>query len=131
MVTVCNNKTEVPLAGCESHRLQLGVYDKLGPEEKKRGINIVQEASIENQALSKVDKLMGELNTIKNAAILCGGLTDEEGDIKPERRTRAKWASSFKILVKYENFAQLSLESVMDFLFLFKNLFLRLKREVY
>ena len=90
------NKTEVPLAGCESHRLQLGVYDKLGPEKKKRGVNIVQEASIENQALSKVDKLMGELNTIKNAAILRGGLTEEEGDIKPERRTRAEWASLFK-----------------------------------
>ena len=44
---------------------------------------------------------MGELKTIKNAAILRAGLSEADGDIKPERRTKVKWASLFKMLKKW------------------------------
>jgi hypothetical protein len=69
------DRAGVPLAGCESHRLQLGVYDLLGPEEKKSADGrVTQQASSENKAIRKLDLLMGELKTYKNAALLRFGL---------------------------------------------------------
>jgi hypothetical protein len=96
------DRVGIPLAGCQGHRLQLGVYDFLGNEEKKTNGRVVRVASAEQQALRKLDLLMGELKTIKNAAILRSGLTADEGDIKPERRIKAKWASLFGMLMKWK-----------------------------
>ena len=96
------NRTGIPLAGCGAHRLQLAVNDYLGKEETKRNGSIIQPASPEQAAIRKLDLLMGELKTIKNAAILRAGLSEADGDIKPERRTKVKWASLFKMLKKWE-----------------------------
>ena len=54
------NRIGVPLAGCQSHYLQLGVYDFLGPEEKKnaQGI-IIQNVSRDSLIIRKLDFLMG------------------------------------------------------------------------
>jgi len=70
------NRTGIYLAGCGAHRLHLVVYDFLGPEEKKRSDGqVVREASEEQAVISKHNALMGELKTIKNAAILRSCLT--------------------------------------------------------
>jgi len=97
------NRIGVPLAGCESHRLQLGVYDLLGPEEKKSTAGAVtQEASADNAVIRKLDLLMGELTTLKNAGILRQGFLDGELLLRPQRRIKAKWASLLGMLVKWE-----------------------------
>jgi len=98
---LCND-AGFPLAGCQSHRLQLAVTDLLGPEEKKVDGVVRQQASHEQAVLRKLDLLMGELSTIKNAAILRGGFEEDEQSLKPERRCKAKWASLFKMLLKWE-----------------------------
>ena len=80
----------VPLAGCQRHRLQLVVYDLLGPEEKTTAGIVTQEASEENAVIRKLDLLMGELVTIKNWATLKEGFQEGEVQLRPQRRIRAK-----------------------------------------
>jgi hypothetical protein len=93
----------VPLAGCESHRLQLGVYDSLGPEEKKNAAGVViQQPSAENALIRKLDLLMGELTTLKNWGILRQGFNEGEIMLRPQRRIKAKWASLVGMLTKWE-----------------------------
>ena len=93
----------VPLGGCESHRLQLAVYDFLGSEEKKNTAGVVtQEASADNAVIRKLDLLMGELTTLKNAGILRQGFLEGEIMLRPQRRIKAKWASLVGMLLKWE-----------------------------
>lgn len=97
------DQLEVPLVGCCSHRLQLAVKDYLGPEEKKVDGVITQIASPAQTVISNLDKLMGELTTLKNAAVLRSALRRlGMSPIKPERRCKAKWASLFNMLKKWE-----------------------------
>ena len=44
---------------------------------------------------------MGKLSTIKNAAILRGGFEEGEQILKSWRRCKAKWASLFKMRIKW------------------------------
>ena len=93
----------VPLAGCQSHRLQLGVYDFLGPEEKKNAEGvIIRHGSRDSLVIRKLDLLMSELKTAKNAATLKTGFQVGEIIYKPQRRIKAKWASLFEMLLKWE-----------------------------
>ena len=97
------NRIGVPLAGCQSHRLQLAVYDLLGSEERRSAAGvIIQEASAENAIIRKVDLLMGELTTIKNWAILRQGFLEGEYQLRPQRRIKAKWASLVGMLMKWD-----------------------------
>ena len=93
----------IPLPGCESHRLALAVGAHLGPEERKnRGGELTRDGSEEQNLIRKVDLLMGELKTIKNSAILRSCFADDEVQISPQRRTKAKWASLYKMLLAWE-----------------------------
>ena len=97
------NRIGVPLAGCQSHRLQLAVYDLLGPEERRSAAGVIsQEASAENAIIRKLDLLMGELTTIKNWAILRQGFLEGEFQLRPQRRIKAKWVTLVGMLMKWD-----------------------------
>jgi len=71
--------------------LQLGVYDLLGPEEKKNAAGVVtQQPSAENALIRKLDLLMGELTMLKNWGILRQGFNEWEIMLRPQRRITAK-----------------------------------------
>ena len=83
--------------------MQLGVYDFLGQEEKRSAAGAVtQEASEDNAVIRKLDLLMGELTTLKNAGILRQGFVAGELMLRPQRRIKAKWASLVGMLLKWE-----------------------------
>lgn len=75
----------------------------LGDEEKKNAAGVITRvASPENKAIRKLDLLMGELKTFKNAAILRKGFLNGETQLLPQRRIKAKWASLYNMLIKYD-----------------------------
>ena len=111
------NRIGIPLAGCESHRLQLGVYDLLGPEEKKSAAGIVtQECSADNALIRKVYRMMGELGTLKNTGILRQGFQEGEILLRPQRRIKAKWASLVGMLLKWERLRAPIARVILQFL---------------
>ena len=61
----------IAIGGCESHRIFEGLKER--NHEK---------LCSHTGSISKVNLLMGELKTIKNAALLRSGCTGEEGDLK-------------------------------------------------
>ena len=60
-----------PMLGCDSHRLNLEVGRFIGPEQRtsKRGV-VTQEEGGLRPLVNKIDNLMGELKTLKNASLL-------------------------------------------------------------
>jgi hypothetical protein len=91
------NLCEIPMKGCGSHRFALGVDDFLGSEEKKnKQGRITQEASYARKLIKKIDLLMGELKTIKNAALL-----RQHTHLLPERNNVTRWSSVFLMLKKW------------------------------
>ena len=87
----------VPMVGCGSHRLNLAVQETLGTEERKDRHGIVTApASYLQQVIRKLDLLMGELRTLKNAALL-----RTQTQLLPERRNKTRWASLMKLLLKW------------------------------
>lgn len=89
---------KVPMLGCDSHRLNLEIAAFVGPEQKKnnRGI-IIQEEGMFRTLVNKVDCLMGELKTLKNASLL-----RTKTYLLPERKNATRWYSLFKMLIKYK-----------------------------
>ena len=75
----------------------MSVLELLGIEEKriKRG-EITQHASGYQPLIRKVDLLMGELKTLKNASLLRSKTT-----LCPERKNITRWGSILKMLVKW------------------------------
>ena len=89
--------TEVPLVGCGNHKLHLDVLEAMGKEERKnrRGV-VTQEADGLQTLIRKIDLLMGELKTLKNASLL-RSKTDKD----PTRRNDTRWGSILKMLLKW------------------------------
>jgi hypothetical protein len=108
---LCNDM-EVPMSGCRSHRLHLAVEAWVGPEEKKiRGRIIIQESE-RRAVINKIDRLMGEFKTLKNAAILRSkSMTLTGKDIKPLRMNKTRWSGK-KEAVRKEKVLRPVYESV-------------------
>jgi len=89
--------SEVPMVGCASHRLHLAILEMLGKEEKRNRVGVVTEEGTDHMVLiQKVDSLMGELVTLKNAVLL-----RTQTPLLPERRNRTRWYSIFNMLLKW------------------------------
>ncbi|KAE9108182.1 hypothetical protein PF010_g12004 [Phytophthora fragariae] len=76
-------KAKIPMLGCASHRLQLGVNRILEPHES---------------LLAKVNALMGPLNTVKNRAKL-----RKAGVAMPVMRNATRWSSTFLMMQSFLN----------------------------
>ena len=95
-VRVCHD-SRVPMKGCESHRLNLAVQESLGQEQtKNRAGAVVQPASAMQATLSKLDRCMGALKTLKNLSML-----RTQTSLRPERRNKTRWSSLFQMLLKW------------------------------
>ena len=93
---LCND-SRVPMKGCESHRLNLAVQESLGQEQKKsRAGAVVQPASVMQATLSKLDRCMGALKTLKNSSML-----RTQTSLRPERRNKTRWSSLFQMMLKW------------------------------
>lgn len=92
--------TKVPLVGCYSHRLNLAVQTFIGPElrKNKQGRTVTEE-SVNRTYVNKVDKLMGELKTQKNAALL-----RPKTELKPVRKNATRWSSTLACLLRWLQF---------------------------
>lgn len=93
-------KTNIPMVGCASHRLNLGVEAWIGPKHRvnKRGEVSISE---NRRIITKIDKLMGEFKTQKNAPILrvkCMEMLDK--DLKPTRMQETRWSSKHGLVKK-------------------------------
>jgi hypothetical protein len=88
----------IPLIGCYNHKLSLAVADLIGKQQKKdkHGV-ITQEEDGIRPLLTKLDKLMGKLGTLKNSSLLRA-----KTPLRPERKNATRWASLFKMLVKWK-----------------------------
>ena len=97
-----SNKTEIPMVGCASHRLNLAVESWIGTKERKnRRGEVIGTLSQNRLVITKIDKLMGEFNTLKNAPVLrgkCMQMLDK--DLKPTRMQDTRWSSKFKLVEK-------------------------------
>lgn len=107
---------EVPLLGCKNHRLHLAVQAFIGPEEKKNSLGELITAVSQDRALvNKVDQLMGQLKTLKNASLL-----RSKTQLCAERKNATRWWSIYKMLQKWINLKEYILqvesfpESVLD-----------------
>ena len=91
-------RANIPFMGCKSHLLNLDVQDFIGPEAKTgRKRKADEEASQKRQLIGRVDKLMGKMLTIKNAATLRqAGCTE-----KACRKNVTRWSSIFVMLEKF------------------------------
>jgi hypothetical protein len=88
---------KVPLVGCYSHRLNLAVQHFIGPEfRKNKHGKIVSEESVHRSLVNKVDRLMGELNTQKNSALL-----RPRTPLTPQRKNATRWSSTFTMLLRW------------------------------
>ncbi|KAE8994887.1 hypothetical protein PR001_g20268 [Phytophthora rubi] len=76
-------KAKIPMLGCASHRLQLGVNRILEPHES---------------LLAKVNAFMGPLNTVKNRAKL-----RKAGVAMPVMRNATRWSSTFLMMQSFLN----------------------------
>ncbi|KAE9285139.1 hypothetical protein PR003_g26668 [Phytophthora rubi] len=74
-------KAKIPMLGCASHRLQLGVNRILEPHES---------------LLAKVNAFMGLLNTVKNRAKL-----RKAGVAMPVMRNATRWSSTFLMMQSF------------------------------
>ena len=64
-------RADIPFIGCKSHLLNLDVQNFIGSEAKTgRKRKADEDASSKRQLITKVDKVMGKMLTIKNAAIV-------------------------------------------------------------
>ena len=89
--------SEVPMVGCASHRLHLAILEMLGKEEKKNRAGIVIEEGTGHMTLiQKIDSLMGELVTLKNADLL-----RTQTRLLPDRSNCSRWYSIFNMLLKW------------------------------
>jgi hypothetical protein len=69
----------------------------LGREEKRNRAGVVTEEGTGHMALiQKIDSVMGELVTLKNAVLLRA-----QTRLLPERRNRTRWYSIFNMLLKW------------------------------
>ena len=86
-----------PLIGCFSHRLNLDVNEFMGKEEKRNGRGTVaRPANGYYQLIRKVDLLMGELKTYKNASKL-----RSRTHVRPTRINVTRWSSIFQMLIRW------------------------------
>lgn len=81
------NAWKVPLVGCNSHRLNLARQD------------YYSESSVA-AIITKVDNLMRDLRSLKNASKL-----RKHKQLKPERRNMTRWSSTNKMLLKMKSLA--------------------------
>ena len=92
---ICNSG--VPLSGCRNHRLKLSILEILGKEKKRNKCGeITQQASGYQPLIRKIDLLMGELKTLKNASLL-----RSKTPLCPERKSVTRWGSILKMLLKW------------------------------
>jgi hypothetical protein len=94
------NLSLTPMSGCNSHRLHLAVGTFIGPEAHIHHGHRV-EAGMYRSLVNKVDSLMGELTTLKNASLLRSKTLDL-GDPKPQRKNKTRWSSIFSMLLKWQ-----------------------------
>lgn len=96
------DRAGIPLSGCNSHRLHLGVEEFIGPVQKKTRAGVItQEESELRSIIYKVDRLMGELKTLKNSAMLRVKSMELTGkDLKPQRMNTTRWSSKFSLCKK-------------------------------
>jgi hypothetical protein len=81
------NIMRVPLVGCASHRLNLAVNDFYDNSPQSK------------ELISKVDKLMTALRTLKNASRLRAN--KETGGIVALGRNATRWSSTFNMLKRF------------------------------
>ena len=88
---------KVPLVGCFSHRLNLAVQTFIGSElcKNKQGKTISEE-SFNRSLVNKVDRLMSELKTQKNSALL-----RPKTPLTPQRKNATRWSSTFTMLLRW------------------------------
>ena len=94
-----SGKAEIPMVGCD---LNLGVESWIGTKEKrnKRG-KITATVSENRRIITKVDKLMGEFMTLKNAPILRGKCMQILGkDFKPTKMQETRWSLKSNLVDK-------------------------------
>ena len=100
----------VPMVGCNSHRLHLEIEGFIGPKEKKNARSVViREESRLRGLIRKLDRLMGELKSLKNAALL-----RTQTLLLPERKNDTRWYSLFKMLLKWSKISH-AVSSVESF----------------
>jgi len=97
------NRTEIPMVGDATHRLNAAVETELiGPKERRNKRNVITAHNSETRKLIlKVDKLMGEFKTLKNSSVLrpkCMQMLNQ--DVKPQRLQDTRWPSKFTLLQK-------------------------------
>jgi hypothetical protein len=92
------HKLGIPLIGCYNHKLSLTVSELIGKQQKKNRAGVItqQEDGI-RPLLTKLDLLMGKLGTLKNSSLL-----RTKTPLRPERKNAVRWASLFKMLVKWK-----------------------------
>jgi hypothetical protein len=76
-------KLRCPLVGCNSHKLNLAVQTSFINSERRELVN-------------KVDRLMSELRTLKNA-----GIVRSVTFITPIRKNATRWSSTYNMLSRY------------------------------
>ena len=93
-----STKAGIPLIGCYSHKLNLAINDLIGNKQKKNSAGaITQHEDGDRPLLSKLDKLMGQLGTLKNSSLLRA-----KTPLLPQRKNAIRWASLFNMLVKWK-----------------------------
>ena len=88
----------VPLIGCYSHKLSLAVSSLIGNEAKRnRDGLVIQEEDGLRPVVTKIDRVMANLKTLKTSALLRA-----KTRLRAERMNKTRWSSLFSMLVKWK-----------------------------